>query len=139
VRKNADTFFVAFAFLASSTVTSSIARACLGEFSETSIFFDEQDLKAGIDGQAVAKVTITELSNEFSGVARVDKTIKGAIDTDKIVITLVGHDCARGFGVGAGGIVVGSLQRNARGELVLNPTAESNSARRARRKAHSLQ
>jgi len=128
---------ISFALLVASVLMSPIAHACLGEFSESSIFFDEQDLKAGIDGQVVVEAAIIELTAEFVGIARIDKIIKGAIDKNKIVITTVASSCTRGFGVGASGIVVGSLERNAHGELTLVAKQESNHQREARRKAHA--
>ncbi|MES1155847.1 MAG: hypothetical protein ABUL48_05390 [Pseudorhodoplanes sp.] len=126
-------------FLVPSVLMGPIAHACLGPSLESSIFFDEQELKAGIDGPAIAKVTITALTSEFVGIARVDKVIKGEIDRDTIVVTVLATYCTRGFGIGASGIVVGSLKRNAQGELVLTAIEETNSQRRARMKAHSTQ
>jgi hypothetical protein len=118
---------------------TSAARACPGQFSESSIFFDERDLTVGVDGPAVADVTIIALPSRFVAVARVNKAIKGSIDRETIVVTVnPATSCTRGFGIGASGIVVGSLKPNAQGELVLTAMEESNSTRRARWKAHSL-
>jgi hypothetical protein len=136
MRRKLLPLFVSLAVLVLGTWSAS---ACLGQFSESSIFFNEQDLTAGVDGPVVAHVKIIALPSRYVAVARVNKIIKGSIDRETIIVTVnPATACTRGFGIGASGIVVGSLKSDDQGELVLTAAEESNSMRTARWKAHSL-
>src|SRR5262249_6980573 len=115
------------------------ALARLGPFSETTILFDEPP--TGIDAPVIAEVTITDMSERIdssSGFpfvvmnARIERVITGPVETDhlKIIVTDL-SDCSR-IGLGRG-IVAGSLQFAAQGEVELVAIQESNADRRIRK------
>jgi hypothetical protein len=88
------------------------------------IIFAEEDLRAGIDAPAVIEVTITEFT-KTGAVGRVEKIIKGQVDSATINIRFAESSCHLGTAIGVRGIVVGTLQHDARGALEIVAMVET--------------
>jgi len=129
---------VAFCFAAAvvNAATNS-ALACYEMALEESTFFEEEDLAAGVDGPAIAEVTIIRFSanteNRAVALARVNKVIKGPIDSAVIAIVADRSSCNRGFEVGATGIVVGQFRRDIQGMFEITAVSERLDDRQERR------
>jgi len=114
------------------------ALACIGPSQEQTVFFETSDIAAGIDGPAIAQVTISEVrvspdGNHWVGVAAVEKVIKGPIDSRTIHVLVFPTSCSRGLGSGAHGIIVGTLNRNRNGIIEVTARTDTLDARSRRR------
>ena len=87
-----------------------------------SIFYD--DVPGNVDASAIVEVTIiafvdTNRSGYLVGTAKVERVIKGDINSDTIrVLTGIG-DCLPKFPVGTRGIVIGNIRRDEQGVIEL--------------------
>jgi hypothetical protein len=103
------------------------AAACIGPIDVTSIFYD--NVPEGADASAIVRVTIIDLpaptdNQYFVGLGKVEKVIKGEIDTTTIrVLSSIG-DCLNKFPVGSRGIVIGDIRRDSQGDIELLAIAE---------------
>jgi hypothetical protein len=104
------------------------AFACRGvEFART-IFFDE--IPQARTAQTIGRVAIIRLTGaieyswrsksvSYSGIARVDKVLKGQVGSRLIAIVAPHTDCDVPFSVGSTGIVLGDLARDVDGNFQL--------------------
>ena len=122
------------------SVECSPARACYGPGGHRSIFFDDEDIAAGLDAPTIAEVTITAISapEDYWGdnrwadkshwvvLARIIRVVKGPIDSDVIRMRVYPSSCGPfDLHVGARGIVTGTFRRDAQWGLELIPKQES--------------
>jgi hypothetical protein len=114
------------------------ALACLGPTLEQTIIFEDPSLS--LDAAVIVQVTITDVSEVIdpsngwvSAVmsARVEKVIRGSIDSKTLKIATYLGNCTR-LGVG-NGIVAGELRRDAKGDLELMAVQESRAERDLRK------
>jgi hypothetical protein len=102
-------------------------NACIDEGYADRILFEEQDVKAGLDGPFIARVTPVGGVRNGTGLwvirARVDEVIKGSFDGDEINIAIPAVTSCGLVGVEAGvsGIVIGRLERDWAGMLEVWP------------------
>ena len=116
------------------------AVGCSGPGWESTVFFEEQDLTTGIDAPVILDVTIISTAipshpGSETGLARVNRTIKGAFDPKFVKLFWVPSTCDNRFFLGQSGIVFGTIHENAEGELELLAKSETLSARSIRRRA----
>lgn len=120
------------------------AAGCVVSDSFGTIFFEETP--RGTNAPIVAKITITQIVSEpvasydarsndpyrlfYVAIARVDQVLKGGFDRDSIMIVAPGGDCNLKLRTGATGMVAGSLEISAQGELQLILVSESAEQRR---------
>jgi hypothetical protein len=133
---------VTFCFIIAALNTAiSPARGCYAFAMEESYFYDEQDLATGVDAPAIVEVTILQLSatasNQGVALARVERRIKGPVDGSVIAVAAAPSSCNRGFRVGATGIIVGGLRRNAEGMFEIVAISERLEERWERRALQS--
>jgi hypothetical protein len=111
-------------------ITCTKSFGCLGPSFEQTVLFNE--VPTSIDAPVIVEVTITDVSEAIdpsngwvSAVmsARVEKVIKGSIDSKTLKIVTYLSDCTR-VGVGHG-IVAGELRSGAKGDLELMAVQES--------------
>jgi hypothetical protein len=118
---------LSFGVMATLLAGGGNALACRGLQWERTIFFDE--VSANIDVPAIVQVTITEMVTteryDQVGVARVHRVIKGPIDGQTLKIVAMPTSCGGGIAPGASGIVMGTLRRDAQGELELVAISET--------------
>jgi hypothetical protein len=129
----------AFAFgLIFVCISCTEALACLVPSLEQTIIFD--DPPTSLDAPVIAEVTITDMSEAIDPSngwvlavmnARVEKVIRGSIDSKALKIVTYLSDCSR-VGVGHG-IVAGELRRGAKGDLELMAVQESGAERDLRK------
>jgi hypothetical protein len=115
------------------SVTPTRALACFAPDFMQTVFFDE--VPHGVDAPAIVQVKIIDVSTAnpegyFVGIGKVEKVIKGNIDSDTIRVLTVISDCELKFPVGAQGIVMGDIQRDSNGEIEILAIAEPFYARR---------
>jgi hypothetical protein len=111
--------------------------ACYAPVLETHLY-EPEDLETGIDGPAIVEVTILGISMSTDGkfmvgTSRVEKVIKGAIESNRIEVLGYPTTCDPGFHVGMRGIVVGSLQHDRNGALQIVAIREKPEDRYQRR------
>ena len=117
----------------SVTLVCTDAAACIGPIDMASIFYD--DVPEGVDAPAIVQVTIIDLpatnSKEyFVGIGKVERVIRGEIDSAAIRVLSQLGACLNRFQVGARGIVIGTIQKNSQGEIELLAIPEPFSLRR---------
>jgi hypothetical protein len=128
---------LSFGVMAALLAGGDYALACRGFQWERTIFFD--DVPANIDVPAIVQVTITDMVSmekyDQTGVARIHRVIKGPIDGQTLKIVAMPTSCGGGIAVGASGIVMGTLRRDAQGGLELVAISESWGERQQRKNA----
>jgi hypothetical protein len=131
-----------YVVLLAACAASSDAQACLFSSLARTFFFEDIDLANGVDAPAIARVTITAMTDSHSSenrswtaTAHVDRVLKGQIPSRdiKIKVMWVPSLCDFSFRVGAKGIVVGTIKRDPQGVLELLATFESLEDRERRR------
>jgi hypothetical protein len=126
----------AFVILLAFLLNSEEAAACRAFSSQTTVFFNA--VPADLEVQVIARVTVTSMIGEvgdilprgwspgYVGIAHVDEVIKGPIAAPAIELVSPAYDCDMPFGTGSTGIVLGTLERNDNGMLVLNARSRFN-------------
>jgi hypothetical protein len=145
--RKAAIVITAFAVAIASSISGQ-ALACRGADLETTIFFS--DIPVGVDAAAILQVTITELikdpskrsnfhragdeSYSFTGVARVEKVIKGDIQSPTIKVVAPWSDCDHPLTIESHGVIIGKVEPDSEGIPIFFPIAESNLERQIRQR-----
>lgn len=114
------------------------ALACIVPSQGRTPFFD--DIPANIDKPVILRVTVTSLlespwdpkwndpaskRRSFNALARVDRVLKGSIDSETVRLAAPPSSCDRPFAIGDSGIVIGTPRVRESGMIELHLISES--------------